>query len=812
MAADYESERKILPMERLTESDLLADSNKSDPRASGWFVDNILHPFENGTGVAQIYNNFVSDNNKVAPAFVPETKTLSKDWAVHTLASASGAVLTYALAGKATNMGFSAISSAAGLEGAAAKALTSVTTAQIVGAGLYDFAKAPNANETRLGNAIGSMAAFGAFAAGNEMLGASKTIAESTMLTGLGRVGVGMAGGLTALETSHFISKALGVQNEVSWTDRYNSMAGGAFINVAMPVVQKTVSTIVDGALNSKPFKLAPDEPSAKLVAESQGQLPQLQVQEGPRGVARKINLPDDIESKGKDALAKPDAATPVGDAELPKLILLKQQFDDTARQAQIERVAGELADFIGNAKKSVSTAVYDFRLKDPKVESTVIDAYNKAAEAGIDVKIAFFQPETKPGGGNGIANIAQVGSGDASAELPIAHGPSPELLAKLSPKISIQHVVVSDSDAAAGIPPDPFRAITEGPQPAGQAAHSLVDLQSGKNGDLSHDVAENGIRGGGHLMHNKYVVTDAGTKNAAVWTGSTNFTDDAFGSQDNNIIILKSPTLADAYTKDFNQMWKTGALMGTGANLHATAKVGDGSITVAFSPGDGAFIDAEFAKRFADAKDSVHIASMVISSPQMLKALTDDIARGVKVTGIYDGPQMDQVERNWSKFPSSADKVAMWDQLKDVLVRKNSHPYSPDGIHDFLHDKMYVVDGKNAGTGSFNFSKNATMNAENVVMMDNVPSVATQYTNYIEDLVKTYDGKPMVGEPIMTKPEAPTMSAEEAQSTFKTMVAEGKIPHGKFVDSVAAQTHPLSPKQLAAVLDIIAKAQGKHS
>ena len=77
-----------------------------------------------------------------------------------------------------------------------------------------------------------------------------------------------------------------------------------------------------------------------------------------------------------------------------------------------------------------------------------------------------------------------------------------------------------------------------------------------------------------------------------------------------------------------------------------------------------------------------------------------------------------------------------------------------------------------------------------------------------------TYDGKPMQGAPIMAKPDAPAapaLSPEEAQSTFKSMVADGSIPHGKFVDSVAAQTRPLSPKQLAVVLDIIAKAQAKR-
>jgi hypothetical protein len=46
-------------------------------------------------------------------------------------------------------------------------------------------------------------------------------------------------------------------------------------------------------------------------------------------------------------------------------------------------------------------------------------------------------------------------------------------------------------------------------------------------------------------------------------------------------------------------------------------------------------------------------------------------------------------------------------------------------------------------------------------------------------------------------------------------MVSEGKIPLGKeggFVDSVSKQTRPLSPKQLAVVLDIIAKAQAREA
>ena len=786
-------------MDRITQSGLLADSH--DLNSSGWFVDNILHPFENGTGVRQIYNNFVKEDKQLAPAYVPETKTLSTDWVVHTLASASGAVLTYALAAKATNMGLSAISSAAGLEGAAARTLNSMGTAQIVGAGLYDLSKAPNPGETRLGNALGSMAAFGVFTAGNNLIGQSEKLSRSLVLGGIGRVGVGMAGGLTSLEASHMISKSLGVQSDITWNDRWNAMAGGGFINVAMPFVQKGVSTVVDGALNSKPFQF---EPPKTAVEEAGARL----AKPNALGIAGNLDrLPQDVEV---NSVARAGKAGTAVDAQLPELILLKQQFEGKMIQAQMERVATKLADFIGDAKKSVDTAVYDFRFRNEAVENTVVGAYNKAAESGVQVRIAFFEaPEAKADGAKGYANIPKPGGPVFDIEIPIARGPSPELLAKLSPKIAVQKFNPTESGAAAI--PDPLGSVLGEAKPgAAKSGPGYIDLQTGKNGSMSGDVGSAAIKGDGHLMHNKYVVVDAGTKNGKVWTGSTNFTDDAFGSQDNNIVIIKSPTIANAFAKNFNQMWEAGTLTGTGANLHTTAETKEGSITVGFSPGDGAWIDAEFASRFANAKESVHIASMVISSPQMLKALVDNINNGIKVTGIYDGPQMDQVERNWSKFKTSKEKLEMWNQVKEHLVRKESHPYTPDGIHDFLHNKMYVVDGKNAGTGSFNFSKNATMNAENVVIMDNMPTVAKQYQTYINDLIKTYDGQPLRGEPIVTKPPVPQMSAEQAHTTFREMVAAGQIPHGKFVDSVAGQKYPLTPKQLEIVLEIIAKNR-KH-
>lgn len=696
-------------MERLSFAPSIAEVS-AQSGSSAWLTENVWHPFVNGTGVKQIYNNFVEE--KLDPSYVPPADTFSKDWIVHTLASTTGALLTYAAVGKATGMGLSAISSRFGIEGAAAKFLTSNATGQILGAGLFDFTKAPNQGETRLGNSLGSMAAFTAFHVGNNWLSQSKTIASSNIYTGIGRATVGAVGGLTGLETANFINRSLLADaHTLTADDRWRAVAQGAFLNTALPPLQQKLSDVIDGrSAQSHRLKVeAVPEPNAKSVAFDLDRLEDLF-----------------------------DAAARKGEAEPRiKVTLLKQQFEPSAKQAQMRRVAGDLATFIGGAKKSLHTAIYDFRLRDPAIEKVVVDALNNRAENGVDVKLAFFQPKKAPDAGNkAFSPIVEPVHG----EIPVS-GPSPELMAKLSPKIGTKGVSTEAGPTAAhdGGIPDPFA------DALGRANnHGLIDLQTGKDGGLDSHVGTAGITGGGKLMHNKYIVRDAGTPEAAVWTGSTNFTDEAFGSQDNNIIQIKSRALARVYEKNFGQLWEKGSIAGTGKDLNAIVSVGGSSVTVAFSPGDGAFIDAEFARRIEAADKQVHIASMVISSPKILQALADRIAAGKTVEGIYDGPQMRNVVNAWGRSTSeeSAVKIALWDKVKGSLTPKNSHPYAPDGPHDFMHNKTVAVDESVVLTGSFNLSNNAAHNAENIVAIEN-GDIAKQYTAYIKDLVQTYKGAP---------------------------------------------------------------------
>ena len=109
---------------------------------------------------------------------------------------------------------------------------------------------------------------------------------------------------------------------------------------------------------------------------------------------------------------------------------------------------------------------------------------------------------------------------------------------------------------------------------------------------------------------------------------------------------------------------------------------------------------------------------------------------------GIYDGPQMDQVRRQWQDAHVGADKINTWDKVAGHLVRKNSLPYDrnkPQQPHNFMHNKLVIADDV-VVTGSFNLSNHAMGNAENVLLIRDA-NIAAQYEAYVLQLMAKYGG-----------------------------------------------------------------------
>ena len=128
----------------------------------------------------------------------------------------------------------------------------------------------------------------------------------------------------------------------------------------------------------------------------------------------------------------------------------------------------------------------------------------------------------------------------------------------------------------------------------------------------------------------------------------------------------------------------------------------------------------------------------MLITSGAILGALSDALQsrRVAEYGGVYDRTQMEGVFGQWHGGPAEW-KTAVFGRVAAPLAGKRSTPYTPGGRHDFMHDKVVVADDC-VVTGSYNLSRSATENAENVLMLHD-PELADRYAAYIDGLVRRY-------------------------------------------------------------------------
>jgi len=243
-------------------------------------------------------------------------------------------------------------------------------------------------------------------------------------------------------------------------------------------------------------------------------------------------------------------------------------------------------------------------------------------------------------------------------------------------------------------------------------------------------------------LMHSKFILRDR----QGVWTGSANMTDDAFTLMENNIVETDSLPLANYYAEDFEQLWEKENFENTGEIRTQAVPVSfagqSAEVRVMFSPGCGLEIDSEVARRVRAAQRRVRICSLLINSGTLIGELGNLLRRGrIAVDGIYDRTQMQQVYLQWQEVPQNRWKIGA---LKDIIARagligKNSTPYTAPGRHNYMHNKILVIDNT-VITGSYNFSRSAQFNAENILFIESA-SLADTYSAYIDHLKSKYAG-----------------------------------------------------------------------
>ena len=232
-------------------------------------------------------------------------------------------------------------------------------------------------------------------------------------------------------------------------------------------------------------------------------------------------------------------------------------------------------------------------------------------------------------------------------------------------------------------------------------------------------------------LMHHKYVIRDRD----AVWTGSTNWTEDSWTREENVIVVVDSSGVAIRFQEDFAQLWKKRDVAASGRVPSEPIRVGDAEVGTWFSPKRGEKLAHRIAQTVGRAERRVRVASPVITSGPILGTLAEVAADGkVDLAGVVDATQIREVLQQWHVNGNATWKLPALRFLMEHghFTGKRSTPYAPGAVHDYMHAKVTVCDDT-VFVGSFNLSHSGELNAENVVEVED-PSLAGQMAAFVDE------------------------------------------------------------------------------
>lgn len=237
-------------------------------------------------------------------------------------------------------------------------------------------------------------------------------------------------------------------------------------------------------------------------------------------------------------------------------------------------------------------------------------------------------------------------------------------------------------------------------------------------------------------LMHHKFAIRDG----AAVLTGSTNWTDDSWTRQENVLIGAESVTLAKAYTLAFEQLWAGEPVVDVGRVEPRPTDVGGVEVRPWFCPGYGDALSHRVAKAIGRARQRVRICSPVISAAPVLATLAQVASeRRIDVAGCVDATQVRQVRLQWAQMQVSTWKIPLLETIfgRAAFSGKDSTPWAPGSLHDFMHAKVTVADDV-VFCGSFNLSRSGERNAEDMLEIHDA-ALADQLATFVDGVRERY-------------------------------------------------------------------------
>ena len=208
-------------------------------------------------------------------------------------------------------------------------------------------------------------------------------------------------------------------------------------------------------------------------------------------------------------------------------------------------------------------------------------------------------------------------------------------------------------------------------------------------------------------LMHDKFVVIDR----TEVWTGSMNFTETGTYSDNNNLLHIRSPEMAEDYETEFNQMFvekKFGSKL-VSETPHPSLTLDSTPLNIYFSPAD--HIQTSLLPLINNAQTSICFLAYSFTSDPLGQAIRQRAAAGVKVSGVVEEDQVkSNVGTEYDAFRQAGLDVHM------------------DGNPGLMHHKVFIIDNQIVVTGSYNFTASAEKSNEENLLVINNPEIAVEF------------------------------------------------------------------------------------
>ena len=217
-----------------------------------------------------------------------------------------------------------------------------------------------------------------------------------------------------------------------------------------------------------------------------------------------------------------------------------------------------------------------------------------------------------------------------------------------------------------------------------------------------------------GYIMHHKFFVFD----NKRVWMGSTNISDSGTGGYNANLVsIIKSPTIAQWYTDEFEIMFKGQYHAQKPSTGMRSLPLKPGlSVDIGFSPQDKPITNA-VRPLIQKAKKRIDIAIFFLTHKGITRDLIKAHRRGVKVRIILDAT------------------AATNGYTKHDLLRAAGIPVKVEHWGGKMHMKSAVIDSKHVIVGSMNWTSAGEGGNDENTMIIHSKKHARKYETFFNNL-----------------------------------------------------------------------------